>query len=127
MSGSKRSLPFDPQDRLLQSWLETGAFDHVIVTGCGSTYYLALTAARLLRQAASCPRLPRLRTAAAFTDSICAPGQRYLLLTISRSGTTSETVRAQEQFKAQVGGPVVTITCDSAVRSRQRVRPRFRH
>ena len=104
---------FNPQDRLLQSWLESGAFDHVIVTGCGSTHYLALTAARLLRHAGrhalACPASELLL----HLKSICIPGNRYSLLCISRSGTTTETVRAQQQFKAKVGGPLLTVTCNS--------------
>ena len=104
---------FDTQDRLLQAWLEARAFDHVIVTGCGSTYYLALTAARLLRQAGchalACPASELLL----HLKSICIPGARYLLLCVSRSGTTTETVRAQQHFKAKVGGPLLTVTCDS--------------
>ena len=105
---------FDPQDPLLQSWLKTGAFDHVIVTGCGSTYYLALTVARLLRQAGchalACPASELLLHA----RSICIPSQRYLLLCLSRSGTTTETLRAQQQFQANVRGPAITVTCDSS-------------
>ena len=105
---------FDPRDPLLQSWLESDAFDHVIVTGCGSTYYLALTAARLLRQAGShalaCPASELLLHA----RSICIPSLRYLLLCLSRSGTTTETLRAQQQFKAKIRGPAVTVTCDSS-------------
>ncbi len=85
----------------------------VIVTGCGSTYYLALTAARLLRHsglnAIACPASELLL----HTKSICIPSQRYLLLSVSRSGYTSETARAQQVFKAKAGGPVVTVTCDS--------------
>lgn len=104
---------FKPRDPLLQSWLENGAFDNIIVTGCGSTYYLALTAARLLRQAGchalACPAAELLL----HSDNICIPSQRYLLLCISRSGTTTETLRAQEHFKAKVRGPVATVTCDS--------------
>ncbi len=105
---------FDPQVGLLQAWLAPDAFDHVIVTGCGSTYYLALTAARLLRQAGchalACPASELLL----HLNSVCLPGQRYLLLSVSRSGATSETVRAQQHFKASVRGPVITITCDSS-------------
>ena len=104
---------FDPQNQLLQSWLESGAFDHVIVTGCGSTYYLALTAARLLRQAGchalACPASELLL----HRNSIRLPGHHCLLLTVSRSGTTSETVRAQHHFKHYSHEPVVTVTCDS--------------
>ncbi len=105
---------FDLQDQLLQSLLASGAFDHIIVTGCGSTYYLALTAARLLRRAGchafACPASELLL----YPESICLPGQSYLLLSVSRSGTTTETLRAQEQFKAIQAGSIVTITCDSA-------------
>ena len=94
-------------------WAEA-APHQVIVTGCGSTYYLALTAARLLRRAGvdafACPASELLLG----SDSICLPGRAYLLLTVSRSGTTSETVRAQEHFKTRINGRVVTVTCDSA-------------
>jgi len=104
---------FDPQDRLLQSWLETRAFDQVIVTGCGSTYYLALTAARLLRYAGchaiACPASELLL----HRKSVCLPGHHYLLLSVSRSGATSETVRAQHHFKYYSRKPVLTVTCDS--------------
>jgi len=105
---------FKPRDPLLQSWLETRAFDQVIVTGCGSTYYLALTAARLLRQAGchalACPASELLL----HRKSVCLPGHHYLLLSVSRSGATSETVRAQHHFKYYSRKPVLTVTCDSA-------------
>ena len=104
----------DREEPQLQSLLASGAFDRVIVTGCGSTYYLAQTAASLLRQAGchafACPASELLL----HRQSVCLPGQRYLLLSVSRSGSTTETVRAQEAFKTSVGGPVVTVTCDSA-------------
>ena len=104
---------FDPEYPQLQSLLTAGASDQVIVTGCGSTYYLALTAARLLRKAGraalACPASELLL----HPQSICLPGRRYLLLSVSRSGSTTETVRAQEQFKANAGGPVIAVTCDS--------------
>ena len=104
---------FDAKDSPLQSWLASGAFDQVIVTGCGSTYYLALTAARLLRgagrHALACPASELLL----HWRSICIPGQRYLLLCLSRSGATTETVRAQQLFKARVGGLTLAVSCDS--------------
>ena len=100
------------RDNFASFWAEA-APEAVIVTGCGSTYYLALTAARLLRHsgvdASACPASELLL----YSDSICTPGRHYLLLTLSRSGTTTETVRAQGQFKSRPGGPVITVTCDS--------------
>ena len=90
------------------------AFDRVIVSGCGSTYYLSIAAARLLRKsgidALACPASELLF----YLDSICLPQQQYLLICVSRSGATSETVRAQANFKAAVGGKTITVTCDSA-------------
>jgi len=103
----------DPEDSQLRSLLASGAFDRVVVTGCGSTYYLALTAAGLLRQAGCDARACPASELLLHRKSVCLPGQRYLLLSVSRSGNTTETVRAQEQFKAGGGGPVVAVTCDS--------------
>ena len=102
------------QQPRLTALMANSELDQVIVAGCGSTYYLALTAARLLRRsgldALACPASELLL----HPESICLPGRRYLLLSVSRSGSTTETVRAQEQFNERVGGPVISVTCDSA-------------
>ena len=104
---------FEAGQERLQSLFGSADYDQVIVTGCGSTYYLALTAARLLRHsgidALAFPASELLLHGA----SICLPDRRYLLLSVSRSGSTSETVRAQQQFRTAGGDTVVTITCDS--------------
>ena len=105
---------FDARQADLLRFLEGIDFDQVIVTGCGSTYYLSLTAARLLRMsgldARACPASELLL----YPDATCSPKARYLLLTVSRSGTTSETLRAQASFKARTKAPVLCVTCDSA-------------
>ncbi len=104
---------FGAQRNNFASFWAEAAPEAVIVTGCGSTYYLALTAARLLRHsgidASACPASELLLC----SDAICPPGRQYLLLTLSRSGTTTETLRAQGQFKSRTGGAVITVTCDS--------------
>ena len=104
---------FAANEAAFHALLREAAPESVIVTGCGSTYYLALTAARLLRQAG----LEALAVPASelllFPDSILLPGQRCLLITVSRSGTTTETVRAGENFKSRTGGSVICVTCDS--------------
>ena len=87
--------------------------DHVVVTGCGSTHYLALTAARLLRRAGIDAQAHPASEVLLFPDSIFLDGCKYALITVSRSGTTTETLRAQEAFKAKCDGPVITVTCDS--------------
>lgn len=102
----------DCQAEALDLWA-TAEFDQVIVTGCGSTYYLSLAAKQLLRLSGVDARAVPASELLLRPATVCLPGLRYLLLTISRSGTTTETLRAQENF-AQQGGTVICITCDSS-------------
>ena len=98
----------------LKSVLET-AYDQVLFTGCGSTYYLSLAAAALFQEmtgkiARAVPGgelLLNSETAAGWTSS---PTRKTLLVAVSRSGSTTETVRAVEEFKKQKRGPVIAIT-----------------
>jgi len=97
-------------DKLMD--FEPRAFDEVIFTGCGSTYYLALAAAALVQELTGV----RARALPAsevwlYPNSAYRSGAKTLLLAVSRSGTTTETVRAVESFKAREGGKVVTLTC----------------
>jgi glucosamine--fructose-6-phosphate aminotransferase (isomerizing) len=87
--------------------------DQVIFTGCGSTYYLSLAAAALFQEltgkpARGVPGSELLLNSDAYlvgrTDS--SP----LLVAVSRSGTTTETIRATEAFKANGRGPVIVIS-----------------
>ena len=97
---------------LLALW-QAADFQQVIVTGCGSTYYLSLAAAQLLRQSGvDAFALPA--SELLLGNTACLPGVNYLLLTISRSGTTTETLRAQQQFAQSPGGAIICITCDSS-------------
>lgn len=91
-----------------------GAYDQVLFTGCGSTYYLSLAAAALFqeltgkigRAVPGGELLLNPRTAVARTVN----KPRTLLVAVSRSGSTTETIRAVEEFKKQQHGPVVAIT-----------------
>jgi len=87
--------------------------DHVVITGCGSTYYLSLTAARLLRGAGIDARAYPASELLLFPESIFLKERNYALITVSRSGATTETLRAGAAFKSRIGGPVITVTCDS--------------
>ena len=87
--------------------------DRVVVTGCGSTYYLSLTAARLLRGAGIDAQAHPASELLLFPESIFLKERKYALITVSRSGATTETLRAGTAFKSRIGGPVITVTCDS--------------
>ena len=102
---------FDACRSPAKAFLRSG-FDQLIVTGCGSTYYLSLAAASLLRSAGIDARAVPASELLLHGESVCLPGKRYALLTISRSGTTTETLRAQQNFIA-AGGKALCVTCDS--------------
>ena len=97
---------------LLRNLLRDGQYDQALFTGCGSTYYLALAAAALLQETAgvSARGLPAseiwLNAGAAYPTS-----SRTLLVAISRSGETTETLRACEAFQKRCQGDLLTLSC----------------
>jgi len=108
-------------------------YEQVIFTGCGSTYYLSLAVAALYqeltgRAARAVPASELLLNAQSSVGRIGNPpdGKRIniplhgkiLLVAISRSGTTTETVRAVEKFKAERPGEVIVISTYDEVLSR---------
>jgi len=88
-------------------------YRQVLFTGCGSTYYLSLAAAALFQELTG-----RIARAVPGGELLLNPSTVVtgintgdtLLVAISRSGSTTETVRAVEQFKRQKRGPVIVIT-----------------
>ncbi len=94
-------------DRLLRD----RAPDEVLFTGCGSSYYLSMTAAAAFQQVTG------LRASAVaaseillFPGSVIVPGSNPLLVAASRSGTTTETVRALEVARRRQI-PTLCLTC----------------
>lgn len=89
-------------------------FAQVLFIGCGSTYYLSLSAAALFQDLTA--RFARALPAGelwlnpAFATLNGNLRRKTLLVAISRSGSTTETVRAVEAFKAMEGGYVLTLT-----------------
>ena len=83
----------------------------ILFTGCGSTYYLSLAAASLFQELTG-----RAARAVPGGELILYPDTAYeaemptLLVAISRSGTTTETVAAVQQFKQAQRGSVLVIT-----------------
>jgi glucosamine--fructose-6-phosphate aminotransferase (isomerizing) len=90
-------------------------YDQVLFTGCGSTYYLSLAAAALYQQmtgklARAVPGGELLFNAETAVAQNGIFRHNTLLVAVSRSGSTTETIRAVEQFKNQNRGPVIAIT-----------------
>jgi glucosamine--fructose-6-phosphate aminotransferase (isomerizing) len=97
---------------------EVDDYNEVIFTGCGSTYYLSLAAARLYQELTG-----RAARATPGGELLINPhtvltDRRTLLVAISRSSTTTETVKAVEKFKQEKRGEVVVISNNNEELSR---------
>ena len=100
----------------------TDQYQQVIFTGCGSTYYLSLAAAALYQELTGCPARavpagelllnPQITVSRTFAPAASAGvgNPTSLLVAVSRSGATSETVQAVQNFKDQKWGDVVVIS-----------------
>lgn len=90
---------------------DAAQYEQVIFTGCGSTYYLSLVAAAMYQELTG-----RAARAVPASELLLNPqivlqnNISQLLIAISRSGMTTETVRAAEKFQAEKGGDVLVIS-----------------
>jgi len=88
-----------------------GSPDEVIFTGCGSSYYLSMTAAAALQRVAGLrSRAVPASEILQFPRGVFVPGSRPLLVATSRSGTTTETLRALEMARRR-GIATLSLTC----------------
>jgi glucosamine--fructose-6-phosphate aminotransferase (isomerizing) len=85
--------------------------ENIIFTGCGSTYYLSLAAATLTQEMTglACRAFPS-------SELWLYPGSSYssgntLLVAVSRSGETTETLRACQSFLDGKRGTLLTLSC----------------
>ncbi|MGA9398499.1 MAG: SIS domain-containing protein [Anaerolineaceae bacterium] len=100
------------QQVVIESFLKKAKYNQVLFTGCGSTYYLSLAAAGLYQQLTG-----RIARGVPASELWLNPGNYYpsdtetLLVAVSRSGETSETLNACEAFKADKRGTILTLSC----------------
>jgi len=107
----QQAIELIDQNRLDLEHLNLEQFDQVIFTGCGSTYYLALAAASLFQELTQIPARGLPASELLFYPLSVFPKKlRTLLVAISRSGESTETVTAVEQFVRNQLGEVLIIT-----------------
>ena len=91
--------------------VEAGHYDQILFTGCGSTYYLSLAAACLAQELTGFPcRAFPASELWLYPNSSYVPG-KTLLVAVSRSGETSETLRACQAFLSDRKGDLLTLSC----------------
>ncbi len=107
--------------------LEPGRrFAEILFTGCGSTYYLAMAAASLTQEltGVSCRALPASELWLYPKTSYRSPDtglslKGTLLVAVSRSGETTETLQACQAFLDDKRGELVTLSCYEDMRLAQ--------
>ncbi len=100
-------------DECIDFW-NHGKFDQVIFTGCGSTYYLGVIGATLFQTLTGTPaRAYSASELMLFPQSNFDRKHRTLLICVSRSGTTRETVEAARLFRQHALGSIAVVTCQS--------------
>lgn len=95
----------------VEAMIERGKYEQVVFTGCGSTYYLSIAAAAVMQRVAGVPALGLPASEVWLNPSALPPAQRTLLVAVSRSGETTETLRACEAFRQGDRGEIVTLSC----------------
>lgn len=108
LAAARRSvLDLDPARR----------YGQILFTGCGSTYYLSLAAAALTQELTglTCRAFPAselwLYPASSVGRTDSPTYQKTLLVAVSRSGETTETLHACEAFLEAGRGELVTLSC----------------
>jgi glutamine---fructose-6-phosphate transaminase (isomerizing) len=97
---------------------EAGNYEQVVFTGCGSTYYLSLAASALYQELTGRAARAVPGGELLFNSYTVLSGQKTLLIAVSRSGTTTETLKAVEKFRREKRGDVLVISNYDEVLSR---------
>lgn len=107
---SKVIRNLDGQLRNLNDWIKID-HDEVVFTGCGSTHYLSLSAAKIWSALThqSSRGLPS--SEIWFYEKYNFSKMNPLLVAVSRSGETSETIQAINSFKKRYNSPPLVIGC----------------
>ncbi len=103
---------FARQNTDILNYLQDYQGAELILTGCGTSYYLSLIGAALYTKfTGSKARGVPASEIMLFPDTIFAKDTKYLLVSISRSGKTPETLAATRYVKDVVGGGTLLISC----------------
>lgn len=91
---------------------DMAAYDQVIFTGCGSTYYLSRWAARACeKETGVTSRAVPASDLLLFPDQWIHKARKTLLVAVSRSAETTETILALKAFRSNGYGDTVVVTC----------------
>ncbi|MFJ8515609.1 SIS domain-containing protein [Lysinibacillus xylanilyticus] len=110
----KQAQQLDKTKEIVQSLtFNEDAVDIVLFTGCGTSFYLAIAAARYY-QAATGEVAVAVPASELFlhTDTHILSNKKYNIIGISRSGTTSEIIMALEHLNGSDNIRTMAVTCN---------------
>jgi glutamine---fructose-6-phosphate transaminase (isomerizing) len=85
-----------------------------IFTGCGTSYYLAISASRYFQAVTGNVALAIPASEIfMFSNQVFVPGKKYKLIVISRSGTTSEIIHALKHIRENEQITTLSVTCNN--------------
>lgn len=98
---------------MLEKKVEAGNGDLVyLFTGCGTSYYLAMAAARFFQAVTKKPAMAVPASEIFMNpEQIFVPNQSYKLIVISRSGTTTEVISALKYLDGKNSISTLAVTC----------------
>lgn len=103
---------FEEQKEDIKSLFDKGNFEKIVFTGCGSSHYLALSAAAIFQQFTDIEAIGVPASEVfLFPKALFSKQRKYLLVPISRSGETSETVKAANFFLETFRGDILPVSC----------------
>jgi glucosamine--fructose-6-phosphate aminotransferase (isomerizing) len=100
---------FQDQSKAILKLLEQ-PFEEIIFTGCGSTYYLSLAAAAVWKTLTGMRAIAIPASELWLYPDLVLSSRNTLLIAVSRSGTTTETIQAIRTFRKNNGLNVLGIS-----------------
>jgi glutamine---fructose-6-phosphate transaminase (isomerizing) len=100
----------DEQVEKMSGWTAQ-KHDELLFIGCGSTHYLSLSAAKVWTSLTNEPARGLPSSEVCFYSESNLPRQKQLLVAVSRSGETTETIKAVDFFREVYSGDPLIISC----------------
>jgi len=96
-----------------ENWLlDEDEENTTVFTGCGSSYYLSQCLSACFNKFTKYASFTMPASEVFISsDSYFKKDKKYILVPISRSATTTETVEASRFFKDKIGGKIISINC----------------
>lgn len=88
-------------------------YEEIIFVGCGSSYHLAKAAERFFVRVLKKPSKAIVGSEVLYSsDAVLIEGRKYLSFVLSRSGESTETVKAAEVLKKKYNSDIIGVSCE---------------